>query len=94
MSTWKRGRVPRDKQTLQKLANVFGVTTNELTKQQSGTIIFSNTKMNNKNDYSSLILEYIHTLLQNTSVFQQKKIYQKLQKFLPIKKNKKRLRNN
>ena len=85
LSTWKRGRVPRNEQTLQTLANIFDVTTNELTEQQSGTIIFSNTNMNNDNDYSSLILKHVHKLLQNTSVLQQKKIYKKLQKCFPIK---------
>ncbi|MBO5254811.1 MAG: helix-turn-helix transcriptional regulator [Opitutales bacterium] len=85
LSTWKRGRVPRNKQSLQTLANIFDVTTNELTKQKSGTIIFSNTNMNNDNDYSSLILKHIHKLLQNTSVLQQRIIYKKLQKYFPIK---------
>ena len=85
LSTWKRGRVPRNEQTLQTLANIFDVTTNELTEQQSGTIIFSNTNMDNDNDYSSLILKHVHKLLQNTSVLQQKKIYKKLQKCFPIK---------
>lgn len=85
LSTWKRGRVPRNEQTLQTLANIFDVTTNELTEQQSGTIIFSNTNMDNDNDYSSLILKHVHKLLQNTSVLQQKKIYKKLQKYFPIK---------
>ena len=85
LSTWKRGRVPRNEQTLQTLANIFDVTTNELTKQQSGTIIFSNTNMNNDNDYSSLILKHVHKLLQNTSVLQQRIIYKKLQKYFPIK---------
>ena len=91
LSTWKRGRVPRNEQTLQTLANIFDVTTNELTEQQSGTIIFSNTNMDNDNDYSSLILKHVHKLLQNTSVLQQKKIYKILQKYIPIKNKKKKV---
>ena len=88
LSTWKRGRIPRDKTLLTKLAKLFGTSKNELLNSPNNNIVFSNEKATQNSDISTKILNFIKALLSSTTPSEQNLILKKLIKMFPPKKNK------
>ncbi len=91
ISTWKRGRIPRDKTIITTLAKIFEVHPDELFKvhKHKSIPIFSNErKSNHENDYDkylNLIIKHITKILKKTEQQRYKNVYQKIVKTFPIK---------
>jgi transcriptional regulator with XRE-family HTH domain len=88
LSTWKRGRIPRDKTLLTKLAKLFGTSKSELLNSPNHNAVFSNEKTTQNNDTSTKILNFVKALLNSTTPVEQNQILKKLIKMFPPKKNK------
>jgi transcriptional regulator with XRE-family HTH domain len=96
ISTWKRGRIPRDKSVLECLAKIFNTTTEQLFSNGNQFQVFANEAQFERKQLTSeqKLKEYIETLISQNDDILIKEIYQRLSTEFPVKKLKKRLRKN
>lgn len=93
ISTWKRGRIPRNKSVLERLAKIFNTTKEQLLSNGNQFQIFANEAQVERKQfvYAQKLKDYIEALISQNDDILIKEIYQRLLTEFPVKKTKKKV---
>ena len=93
ISTWKRGRIPRDKSVLENLAKIFNTTKESLlSDNKQNPLVFSNEAIkSNKKSVAEKLKDYINALISQNDEILLQEIHNRLASEFPIKKSKKKV---